>query len=172
MDPKFPERDPGAARVRKARAKRRAGVGAACACGEERPEALIPNSDPKVCAACDRKKKGKTTVDDHHVAGKANSTTTAPILVNDHRAELSVAQQEGWPQQTLENPDGSPLLAAAAGLRGFKDTVLYLMEKLLLWAADMLEQLDAFLQERQGPKWWVGTPVEQFAPKRNDPGAS
>jgi hypothetical protein len=172
MDPRFPERDPGAARVRKARVKRRVGVDGGCPCGETRPEALIPNSDPKVCAACDRKKKGKTIVDNHHVAGKSNSPTTVPIPVNDHRAELSVAQQEAWPSGTLENPHGSPLLAAAAGLRGFRDTVLHLMEKLLLWAADMLEQLDAFLQERRGPKWWVDTPVEQFAPKRNDPGAS
>ncbi len=171
MDPKLPERDPGAARVRKARAKRRAGVGGGCACGETRPEALIPNSNPKVCAACDRKKKGKTIVDYHHVAGKANSPITTPIQVNDHRAELSVAQQEGWPHLTLQNPDGSPLLAAAASIRGCRDTVVHLMEKFLLWVADMLEQLDVFLRERQGPKWWVGTPAEQFAPKRNDTAA-
>jgi hypothetical protein len=163
MDPKFPERDPGAARVRRARAKRRVGIGGGCSCGETRPEALIPGSDPKVCAACDRRKKGKTTVDDHHVAGKANSPITVPTPVNDHRAELSVAQED-WPQETLENREGSPLLAAAAGVRGCKDMVLYLMEKFMLWAAVMLEKLDAYLRERLGPKWWVGTDLEKFAP--------
>jgi hypothetical protein len=126
MDPKFPERDQGAARGRRAKAERRAGVGAGCACGETRPQALIPNSNPKVCAACDRKKKGKTAVDNHHVAGRANSPITVPIPVNDHRAELSVAQREVWPKRTLENPDGSPVLAIAAGIRGFIDTVIYL----------------------------------------------
>jgi hypothetical protein len=29
----------------------------------------------------------------------------------------------------------------------------------------MLEALDAFLTERLGPEWWVGTEMEPFAPK-------
>jgi hypothetical protein len=165
MDPKLPERDPGASRVRKAKARRRVGVGARCACGEVRPEALIAKSNPIICAACDRKKKGMTTMDDHHPFGRANSATTIPAPVNDHRAELSTAQYD-WPKETRENPDGSPLLAAAACLRGFVDTVVYLIKKGVLWIAEALEWLNAYLLEQLGPQWWVGTALEQFAPKR------
>jgi hypothetical protein len=165
MEPKMPERDPGAARVRKARAKRRVGADARCACGESRPEALIAKGDPIICAACDRKKKGKTTMDNHHPFGKANNPTTIPVPVNDHRADLSTVQYD-WPEETRENPDGSPLLAAAACLRGFVDTVVYLIRKSILWIAEALEWLNAFLLEQLGPQWWVGTPLEQFIPKQ------
>ena len=70
--------------------------------------------------------------------------------VNDHRAELSVAQHD-WPKQTLQNPDGSPLLRGAACVRGFIDQFFYLIKKLLLWIPEMLEALDAFLAEKLGP---------------------
>jgi hypothetical protein len=85
--------------------------------------------------------------------------------VNDHRSHLSAAQAE-WPKSTLRNTEGSPLLAGAACVRGFVDTVLYLIEKGLLWLADMLEKLDEILLKKLGPKWWVNTEIEQFAPKK------
>jgi len=85
--------------------------------------------------------------------------------VNDHRAWLSVAQAD-WRREVLENPDRSPLLAGAACIRGFSDTIVYLVEELLLWIADMLEKLDAFLAKEIGPKWWVKTELERFEPKR------
>jgi hypothetical protein len=84
------------------------------------------------------------------------------VPVNDHRADLSVAQGD-WPKQTLENPEGSPLLASAGKVRGFTDTNAYLMEKLLLPDAEMLEALDRYLTKRIGPRWWVGTDLEKFA---------
>jgi hypothetical protein len=31
--------------------------------------------------------------------------------------------------------------------------------------AEMLEKLDKLLSEELGPKWWVKTEIEQFAPK-------
>ena len=164
MPPKIPQRDPAAAHGRKVRAARRVGLNSQCACGEKRPEALIAGSKPIMCAACKRIKEGKKTLDNHHITGKANSPMTIPVSVNDHRAELSVAQDD-WPKETLENPDASPLLAGAARIRGFVDTIIYLIKKLLLWGAEMLETLDGFLAERLGPKWWCGTPLEQFAPK-------
>ena len=162
---KLPKRDPEAAHARKVTAARRVGMNAKCACGETRPEALIAGSKPVICAECQRKRNGMTTEDDHHVAGEANSPVTIPTPVNDHRAELNVAQYD-WPKETLENPRGSPLRAAAAGIRGFVDTVLYLIEKGLLWVADMLEKLDAYLVKALGSTWWLNTEVEQFAPKR------
>ena len=100
-----------------------------------------------------------------HLLNRHSNPTTIPIPVNDHRADLSTAQAD-WPQSTLRNITGSPLLAAAACVRGFVDTVLYLIREILLWVADMLETLDQFQVRRLGPRWWIGTEVEQFAPKR------
>ncbi|HEY7405867.1 MAG TPA: hypothetical protein VIB39_20245 [Candidatus Angelobacter sp.] len=103
-------------------------------------------------------------MDNHHVFGKSNDpNTTIPVPVNDHRAELSLVQQD-WPKATLRNKDSSPLLAAAGRIRGFVDTMNYL-QKGLLWAAEILEALDAFLARKVGDKWWRGTPLDQFDPK-------
>jgi len=160
-----PKSDPSGAHRRKVIAARRVGVGARCACGEDRPEALIAGSNPPVCASCERSAKGRTTKDDHHPFGRANNPTTIAVPVNDHRAVLSVAQAE-WPKSTLRNTEASPLLAGAACVRGFVDTILYLIEKGLLWLAEMLEKLDEVLVRKLGPRWWVNTEVEQFAPKK------
>lgn len=165
MRQQFPKRDPMRTHRRKAVAARRTGVNAACSCGETRPEALIPGSKPITCANCQRTAGGRTTVDQHHFAGRANSRATISVPVNDHRARLSVAQAD-WPKSTRVNVDGSPLLAAAACIRGFVDTVHYLMEQGLLWIPDMLERLDALQVKRLGPRWWLRTEMEQFAPKK------
>jgi hypothetical protein len=164
MPKKPPQRDPSAAYVRKTIAARRTG-NRKCACSESRPEALIPDNEPISCYACQRKKEGKIVEDDHHPAAEANDSTTIPVPVNDHRANLSVAQYD-WPKRTLENPDGSPLLARAACIRGFVDTNYYLMVKLLLPGPEFYELLDALLTEKFGPKWWTRTELEKFAPKR------
>jgi len=158
-----PQRDPIAAYQRKVKAARRIGAGKKCACGEARPEALIAGSDPMICAACQRKKRGQPTMDNHHVAAKANSPDTMPVPVNDHRAELSVAQAD-WPKETLQNSERCPLLRGAACVRGVIDYLRYLIDRFLLWIPEMLENLSAFLKKGLGPKWWVGTPLEQFAP--------
>jgi hypothetical protein len=74
------------------------------------------------------------------VAGKANSPITVTVFVNDHRAELTVAQYE-WPKATLGNPTGDPNLKAAAGIRGLSDLLRYFCDKVLLPAAEDLESL-------------------------------
>lgn len=165
MKRKLPNRDPIAANQRDVIARRRVGENVRCACGESRPNALTKGRDPAICASCDREKNGRTTLDRHHVAGKSNSQVKIPIWVNDHLARLNVDQYD-WPKKTLENPNGSPLLAAAASNRGFADTTSYLTETLLLERAEMLEALDVFLEERLGPEWWVGTPLEKYRLKR------
>ena len=81
MPPKIPQRDPAAAHGRKVRAARRVALNSQCACGERRPEALIVGSNPIMCAACKRIKEGKTTLDNHHIAGKANSPITIPVVL-------------------------------------------------------------------------------------------
>jgi hypothetical protein len=134
------KRDPIRAFQRKAVAGRRAGESARCACGEARPEALVSGTNPIICAECRRRLKGQSPLDDHHIAGKANSPATIPIPSNDHRAILSTAQYD-WPKTTLENPDGLELLKAAAAIRGFIDTHDYLINKILRPLPEVLEKL-------------------------------
>ena len=160
---KLKQRDPEAANARNAIAKRRLGVGASCKCGETRAEALIRETNRVICHECKRKEQSITTRDDHHFAMKANSPITVSIPANDHRAELNVAQYD-WPKRTRENPDGSPLIAAAASIRGFIDIILYLINEGLHWIADMLEIADVCLVRKLGSKWWIGTELEKFAP--------
>ena len=164
MSKRLPPRNIKAKYRRDAIAARRVGVGQKCQCGETKPRALIAGSNPMICAKCDRKARGKTPFDDHHIAGKSNSAATIPIPVNDHREELSDAQHD-WPKKTLENPGGSPLLKGAAHVRGFVDTVVYLIETFLRWVADMLEFLDTFIEQKLGSNWWKGTTLESFEPK-------
>lgn len=164
MSKKIPPRDPENAYVRRATATRRRGA-RKCPCGEDRPEALILDAKPIICAACQRRENGQRTGDDHHVAGLSNHPLTVPTPVNDHRAELSTAQHN-WPKQTLENRHGSPILAGAGMIRGFVDYVVYLIRRGLLWAAEMLEAADAALEDMLGPGWWRNTPLARYAPTR------
>src|SRR5262245_33941065 len=141
---RIPKRDPEGAYVRKTTAKRRVGR-RRCLCGESRPEALI--QETVWCAVCQRKQQERAITDQHHYAGAANDATTILVSASDHRADLTTAQLD-WPKETRENPDGSPALAGAARVRGFIDTVIYLIRKGLLWVAETLERLDAALVKR------------------------
>jgi hypothetical protein len=150
---------------REAISTRRAGKNTRCDfCGETRLKALVTGSKPTCCAECSRKMKGHSVLDKHHPAGQANSDVKTCIPVNDHRAILNVAQY-GWPKGTLENPEHCPLLTAAACIRGFADTALYLIDSLLRWIAEMLELLSKLLFEKWGPQWWLNTPLSQFSRK-------
>jgi hypothetical protein len=163
MARKHPNPDPIAAAARKAAARSRIGEDAKCICGEIRGEALIRKDKGVACTACVRVRQRKRGMDNHHVAGKANSPAMLSIPVNDHRAILSVDQYD-WPKKTLENVDRSPLLAAAACLRGFINTLIYLMEKVLSWIIEMLEILDKHLTECWGRKWWLSTQLRPVTP--------
>src|SRR6185295_7464465 len=102
MPTKVPKRDAIGAYQRKSKATRRAGQDARCVeCGETQLEALNIKRSPITCEQCQRKKRGKTIMDNHHIAGKANSPITTSIPANDHRAVLSAAQYE-WPPKTLQ----------------------------------------------------------------------
>jgi hypothetical protein len=164
MSKKRVQGDPSAAYVRRAIAARRVGE-RRCACGESRPKALISKREPIMCHECWRKQEAKSVTDDHHPAGENNDSLTVPIPVNDHRAELNVAQYD-WPKPTLENPDASPLLARAACIRGYIDTNEYLVDNLLLPSAEVYELLDTLLTEKFGQKWWLNTELVRFVPKR------
>jgi hypothetical protein len=138
MPRKLPSRDPIGMAHRHSHAQRRIGPGRKCVCGETRPEALIAGSEPMTCARCSRQKKGQSAFDRHHIAGKANDSLTLDVPVNDHRAILSPAMYD-WPKDTLGNPDKAPSLAIAARLRGYCDTVVFLMDRFLLRSAEELE---------------------------------
>ncbi len=100
-------------------------------------------------------------MDHHHVAGRANDPTTIGVPTNDHVAELSERQRD-WPEQTLRNPDGDPLLRAAACIRGCLETVVYLAQRLLLWIPKLLELTSAHLTHTNGRFYWRGTPLAAF----------
>lgn len=158
---KQPAPDPIAAFSRKQRITRRNGTNAGCSCGESDPTALVAGG---LCEECKRGQKGHSVMDQHHVAGRANSSKTVPIPANDHRKILSEAQRD-WPRSTLENSDGCPLRAAAACIRGFVDTLCYLVDSFLQWIAGMLELASEVLLTKLGRKWWMHTDLKQFAPK-------
>ena len=134
-------------------ANRRIGLGRKCACGEARPRALINRKGRIICAKDDRKSRGQTEWDRHHVFGEANSPVFILNPVNDHRAELSVAQED-WPRRTLQNKYGSPLLAQAARIRGSIDLIRYLLEESVLPGAKTLERLDEYLTKQHGKRYW------------------
>jgi hypothetical protein len=156
----MPSRDPIKTATRHSKLARRIGQGRKCVkCGENRHAALIAGSSPLICFECERRAKGQSIYDKHHVAGRSNHSLTVLIPANDHRAVLNEAQFE-WPEETLRNPDGSPLLAIAAWLRGFVDTVGHPLDKLLIRAAEFLERLNAALKEHHGRYWWKAFGIE------------
>lgn len=156
--------DPISADARENAASRRLGHEQQCECGENRPQALMRDGEKTVCAELANERCGLEPSEDHHPAGKANNPATVRVGTNDHRADLSESQRD-WPAKTLENRNGSPLLAAAAQERGYNDTNEYLVRTLLARNPEMLEALDEFLEERLGSKWWKGTKLEKFEPK-------
>jgi hypothetical protein len=159
-----PQGDPISRAKRRDIAARRIGIGNACECGENRPFALIAQSNPMICKECMQRKKGHRTIDLHHPPGRANDSTTLPIGANDHAA-LSEAQR-AWPEQTLENPDGSPLLAIASRIRSHSDLVEYLTQNPLLRSAPFVEDLDAILTAQFGRKWWTKQSFRKLIKRR------
>lgn len=166
MQNKIPTRDPIGKEQRRIRTQRRVGVGSKCAsCGESRLEALIAGTNSVICAECQRKKKGFSIMDHHHVAGRANHRLTIQVPANDHRAILTPAMYD-WPKKTRENPTGSPVLAAAACIRSLCDYVIYLIENLVYWIAEFLETLHDKLVCEFGEQYWLILRIGFTAPRR------
>lgn len=103
------------------------------------------------CYEHDALRRGRPWLEDHHPAGQNNDSRTVPIPGNEHR--LLSELQYRWPRETLRNPDGSPLLRAAALVRAWED-VLYVIMVLVAQVPLYLEQLDAWLRKEIGPRWW------------------
>ena len=130
--------------------------------GRRQPKCLYcPESDPFalhgvhpdiVCYECSAEQAGRAWIEDHHPAGRRNDSFTIPIPGNDHR--LLNDMQNDWPERTLRNPDGSPLLAAAATVRGWLNILRLTIERTVGWVPPFLESLDAWLRAKQGDRWW------------------
>lgn len=113
---------------------------------------MLTGADPEIrCYEHELLRLGRPWLEDHHPAGRHNDPRTIPLPGNEHRV-LSELQYR-WPRETLRNPDGSPLLIAAALVRGWAD-VLYVVLVIVAGVPLYLEQLDAFLREEIGPRWW------------------
>lgn len=123
-------------------------------CAEADPFALCGVQPDMVCYECLAIGQGRGRGEGHHVSGQANDPRDVlDLLGNDHRA-LSAAQAR-WPADTLRNPDGSPLLKAAAAIRGWLDALLLILDRTVGWVPGFLEWLDSALREAIGPTWWI-----------------
>jgi hypothetical protein len=71
---------------------------------------------------------------------------------NDHSAASD--PQLDWPLATLRNPDGSPLLRAAASVRAWLDVLRIIIERTAGEVPALLEALDAWLRQLVGERWW------------------
>lgn len=125
-------------------------------CGESRPAALTGTATSILCYECQARSSSRPPIEKHHIAGRHNDAFTVPTTANDHR-ELSDRQHD-WPVETLRNPKGSPLLKASATLRGWLDILRELIEHILGWIPEFLEDLDSFLIEKLGSRWWEQIP--------------
>jgi len=155
--------DPTRRIVRQQGKARRLPTGARCIdCGESDPLTLVRGSAPIRCMNCHADGRGKSRTERHHPSGRNNDPKlTVAISRNDH-AVLSDAQQD-WPERTLTNPDGSPLLKAAAAIRAWVDTLRLIMERAVGWIPEWLEALEEWLCQQVGDRWW-----EHFEHWRSD----
>lgn len=63
--------------------------------------------------------------------------------------------QRDWPERTLRNPDGSPLLRAAGAIRGWLDVLRVIIDRAVGWIPPFLEWLDERLRAVHGNRWWL-----------------
>ena len=55
----------------------------------------------------------------------------------------------------MRNPDGSPLLRAAAFIRSWLDHLRLVVDRAIGWIPPFLEWLDERLGTTVGPLWWI-----------------
>jgi len=108
-------------------------------CGESDAAALTGITPNITCYECQAKRAGRSPIEKHHPAGHNNDSFTVPIPANDHR--ILSDRQHDWPEQTLRNSKGDPVLRIAATIRGFMDLILELIKRTLGWIPEFLEEL-------------------------------
>jgi hypothetical protein len=124
-------------------------------CRERDPFALTGVHPRLLCAEHRAHIEGRSPLEAHHPAGRQNAPSdTVQLPANDHSA-LTHGYQAAWPRDTLRNPDGSPLLRAAASIRGWLDVLRLILERTCGWVPGFLERLDAWLCFKMGEDWWA-----------------
>ncbi len=150
--------------VRQERKRRSLGDCNRCeSCGEIDPRCLSRVDGEARCYACQQEQAGKSAVENHHIAGQHNSPETVPVPANDHRVLSD--RQINWPDKTLRNPEGSPLLMAAAVIRGWLDVLRLIIERTAGWIPAFLEQVDAWLSEHLGHGYWKLPGFPKYRPE-------
>jgi hypothetical protein len=122
-------------------------------CSERRLEALTGVDPHIVCYEHSAVRQGRPPCEAQHPEGKGNDPE-ATILIggNDHRVWDDAKRD--WPDRTLRNPDGSPLLKLAAILRALLDFVKRILEPLMRKTIALLEGSDEVLRVLLGAGWW------------------
>jgi hypothetical protein len=121
-------------------------------CTETDPFALTGAHPDILCREHLADNLGNSWTEDHHPPGQHNDPFNGPLPANDHGV---VSELQGlWPRDTLRNPDGSPLLRAAAALRGWLTILRLIIERTVGWIPPALEELNRLLIKRIGPRWW------------------
>jgi hypothetical protein len=121
-------------------------------CLETDPLALTGAQSNIVCEEHLADRQDNPWTPDHHCSGRANSPVMVPVPANDHAVVSKV--QSLWPRETLRNPKGSPLLRAAAAIRGWLEILRLTIDRTVGWVAPALEELDRLLTKRLGEGWW------------------
>lgn len=121
-------------------------------CGETNPFALVGIHPDISCYEHYLLRVGKRPYEAHHVAGQHNSDVTADVPGNDHRVLSEL--QRFWPDDTLRNPEHSPLLVAAAAIRGWLDVLRVIIDRGVGWIPEFLEWLNRILVDQYGADWW------------------
>jgi hypothetical protein len=122
-------------------------------CDETNPLALTGVHPNILCYEHAAEDAGRSWTERDHFAGQHNDPTTTEIPGNDHRIRNEL--QSAWPERTLRNPDESPLLKAAAMIRGWADALRVIIERVLAWVPPFLEWLDQILRTIYGEQWWM-----------------
>ncbi len=122
-------------------------------CGERNPSALVGHHPDISCYEHYLLRAGKKPYKAHHLAGQANSDVTADVPGNEHRILSEL--QRFWPEDTLRNPEHSPLLVAAAAIRGWCDVMRVIIERGVGWIPEFLEWLHRTLVDIHGVDWWM-----------------
>ena len=122
-------------------------------CGETNPFALIGYHPDISCYEHYLLRSGRKPYEAHHVAGQHNSDVKVDVPGNEHR--ILSEYQRFWPEDTLRNPEHSPLLVAAAAIRGWLDVLRVIMERSIGWIPGFLEWLHRILVDIHGADWWV-----------------
>src|SRR6266571_6268111 len=121
-------------------------------CDERDPFALTGRHPAILCQEHRAIARGARPVQDQHPQGQHNGPDTIAIGANDHA--VWDAEKRDWPEETLCNPDDSPLRKGAACVRAVLDWFRVIIERTLGWVPAFMEWLDERLVAIHGRCWW------------------